>query len=67
LEIREKLSPRHVPAVVLPVSDIPHTVNGKKVEIAVKRIISGQAYTPSGTLANPECLKQFYNMPELKF
>lgn len=57
--IRQQLSPRHVPAVILPVAEIPYTVNGKKVEIAVKKIISGQTYVPSGTLSNPECLKLY--------
>ncbi|KAG9283944.1 hypothetical protein G9A89_005451 [Geosiphon pyriformis] len=65
-KIRIQLSPRHVPAIVLPIKDIPYTVNGKKVEIAVKRIISGEKYIPTGTLANPECLQQFYDIPNLK-
>ncbi|KAI9012847.1 hypothetical protein BC832DRAFT_548173 [Gaertneriomyces semiglobifer] len=63
--IRNKLSARHVPAVILPITDIPYTVNGKKVEVAVKRIISGETVVPSGTLANPESLELFYNIPEL--
>ncbi|KAK9709369.1 hypothetical protein K7432_009073 [Basidiobolus ranarum] len=65
MKIRQQLSARHVPAVFLTTQEIPHTVNGKKVEIAVKRIISGQKYIPSGTLANPECLQSYYNIPEL--
>ncbi|KAI9591080.1 hypothetical protein BDF19DRAFT_456358 [Syncephalis fuscata] len=65
-DIRRQLSPRHVPAVILSVADIPYTVNGKKVEIAIKRIISNIPYTPSGTLANPECLDLYRNLPELK-
>ncbi|RKP26658.1 hypothetical protein SYNPS1DRAFT_13889 [Syncephalis pseudoplumigaleata] len=64
--IRQKLSPRHVPAVIMAIEDIPYTVNGKKVEIAVKRIISNIPYTPSGTLANPECLALYRDRPELK-
>ncbi|KAI8050211.1 acetoacetyl-CoA synthase [Syncephalis plumigaleata] len=59
--IREKLSPRHVPAIILPVTDIPVSC-----EIAVKRIISNIPYSPSGTLANPECLDLYRNLPELK-
>ncbi|KND03687.1 acetoacetate-CoA ligase [Spizellomyces punctatus DAOM BR117] len=64
--IKGLLSARHVPAVILPIADIPYTVNGKKVEVAVKRIISGETLIPSGTLANPESLKLYYNLPELK-
>ncbi|KAG0313812.1 hypothetical protein BGZ99_008578 [Dissophora globulifera] len=64
--IRNQLSPRHVPAFVLRTTDIPHTINGKKVEIAVKKIISGQTIVPSGTLVNPESLDLYYNIPELK-
>jgi acetoacetyl-CoA synthetase len=58
-DIRTRLSPRHVPARILPTPDIPYTVNGKKVEIAVKRILSNQPYTPSGTLINPQSLDYF--------
>ncbi|ORX97489.1 acetoacetate-CoA ligase [Basidiobolus meristosporus CBS 931.73] len=58
LKIRQQLSARHVPAIFLATPEIPHT-------IAVKRIISGQKYIPSGTLANPECLQFYYNLPEL--
>jgi len=64
--IRNQLSPRHVPAFVLRTRDIPYTINGKKVEIAVKKIISGQTVVPSGTLVNPESLELYYNIPELK-
>ncbi|KAG0019121.1 hypothetical protein BGZ80_006266 [Entomortierella chlamydospora] len=64
--IRSQLSPRHVPAFVLKTKDIPYTINGKKVEIAVKKIISGQTVVPSGTLVNPESLDLYYNIPELK-
>ncbi|KAI8596189.1 hypothetical protein EDD21DRAFT_312471, partial [Dissophora ornata] len=64
--IRNQLSPRHVPAFVLRTTDIPYTINGKKVEIAVKKIISGQTVVASGTLVNPESLELYYNIPELK-
>lgn len=64
--IRNQLSPRHVPAFVLRTKDIPYTINGKKVEIAVKKIISGQTVVPSGTLVNPESLELYYNIPELQ-
>lgn len=60
--IRSELSPRHVPSVILPIKDIPHTINGKKVEIAVKKIISGEDVVPNGAIANPECLSYYKNI-----
>jgi len=64
--IRAVLSPRHVPAVILAINDIPYTINNKKVEVAVKKIISGEKVVPSGALANPQALEAFYDIPELK-
>ncbi|KAI7861010.1 acetoacetate-CoA ligase [Circinella umbellata] len=63
--IRAQLSPRHVPAFVLSVQDIPYTINGKKVEVAVKKIISGQKVTATGTLANPDSLALYYDIAAL--
>ncbi|KCV72931.1 acetoacetate-CoA ligase [Fonticula alba] len=60
LHIRSELSPRHVPSFILPVADIPHTTNGKKVEVAVKRILGGQDIVPSGAISNPDSLQIFY-------
>ncbi|KAI9024374.1 acetoacetate-CoA ligase [Phycomyces nitens] len=65
-KIRFELSPRHVPAFILPIEDIPYTINGKKVEVAVKKILSGQTVTPTGTLVNPKSLELYYNIPALK-
>ncbi|KAL0074979.1 acetoacetate-CoA ligase [Phycomyces blakesleeanus] len=65
-KIRFELSPRHVPAFILPIEDIPYTINGKKVEVAVKKILSGQTITPTGTLVNPKSLELYYNIPALK-
>ncbi|CAO3642930.1 unnamed protein product [Cunninghamella echinulata] len=65
VKIRSELSPRHVPAFILPIADIPYTINGKKVEVAVKKIISGQKVIPSGTLTNPESLDLYYDIPVL--
>jgi len=62
--IRVQLSARHVPALILDISDIPYTVNGKKVEVAVKRVINGQKVPNVGALANPESLDLFKNIPE---
>jgi len=57
--IRNECTPRHVPAVIKAVPDIPYTINGKKVEIAVKKIINGQEVKNRDALANPECLEHF--------
>lgn len=57
--IRTSLSPRHVPRFIIPIEEIPVTINGKKVEIAVKKIISGANVKVSSTVANPESLKHY--------
>ena len=57
--IRTNCSPRHIPAILKAVPDIPYTINGKKVEIAVKKIIHGQDVKNKDALANPECLEYF--------
>ncbi|MBD3403362.1 acetoacetate--CoA ligase [candidate division GN15 bacterium] len=63
--IREQRTPRHVPAKIIAVREIPHTLNGKKVEIAVTRILHGQDVGNRDALANPESLEAFRNLPEL--
>lgn len=60
--IRTNCSPRHVPAIIKEVPDIPHTINGKKVEIAVKKIIHGEEVKNRDALANPESLEFFYDI-----
>jgi len=65
MTIRSKLSARHVPSVILETSDIPYTINGKKVEVAVKKIISGEKVGTSGALRNPECLDLYKNITEI--
>jgi len=60
--IRGRLSARHVPAVILSTPEIPYTVNGKKIEVAVKKIISGQDVVASGTVANPKCLDYYRSL-----
>ncbi len=65
LLIRSECSPRHVPAKILTAPDIPYTINGKKVEIAVKKIIHGDEALNRDALANPECLDFFRDLPEL--
>ncbi|TCD70349.1 hypothetical protein EIP91_003701 [Steccherinum ochraceum] len=64
--IREARSPRHVPSFIFPIDDIPYTVNGKKIEIAVKQIVSGSTLKPSGTVANPESLQLYYKFRKLE-
>jgi acetoacetyl-CoA synthetase len=64
--IRDSTTPRHVPAFILPAQDIPVTLNGKKVEIAVRNIIEGRPVTNRDALLNPEALELFANIPELK-
>lgn len=60
--IRNNCSPRHVPSIIKDVPDIPYTINGKKVEIAVKKIIHGQTVSNKDALANPGCLSAFENI-----
>ncbi|KEF60784.1 acetoacetate-CoA ligase [Exophiala aquamarina CBS 119918] len=57
--VRDGLSARHVPKFVFRVNEIPYTINGKKVEIAVKKVISGLDIKVSSTVRNPACLKDF--------
>ena len=64
--IRNQCSPRHVPAIILETPEIPYTINGKKVEIAVRRIIAGLAVTNRDALVNPESLDFYHDISELK-
>ena len=67
LQIKTNTSPRHVPAKILNVKDIPRTKNGKIVELAVKNIIEGNEVKNKEALANPEILNEFRNLNELKY
>jgi acetoacetyl-CoA synthetase len=64
--IKSALSARHVPSFIFEVKDIPYTVNGKKIEIAVKQIVSGSELKPSGTVANPESLQLYYKYRDIE-
>jgi len=64
--IRTNASPRHVPAKIIAVPDIPYTLNMKKVELAVKKTIEGQAVLNKDALKNPESLDFYANIAELK-
>ncbi len=57
--IREQESPRHVPDKILQITEVPRTISGKKVELAVARILNGQPVTNREVLANPNSLNQF--------
>jgi acetoacetyl-CoA synthetase len=63
--IRSGASPRHVPAKVIAVSDIPRTISGKVVELAVRSVVHGEAVKNVDALANPAALDNFRNLPEL--
>jgi len=60
-EIRAQRSPRHVPSRIFQVADIPYTLNGKRVEVPVKKIVNGAPVSSvnPATLRNPECLSAF--------
>jgi len=64
--IRLEASPRHVPAKIIEVSDIPRTKNGKIVELAVKNIIEGNRVKNIEALANSNVLKQYQNLKQLE-
>ncbi|MEO9383777.1 acetoacetate--CoA ligase, partial [Chromobacterium phragmitis] len=64
-QIKSGASPRHVPARIIAVADIPRTVSGKIVELAVKNVIHGRPVNNVSALANPEALKLFENLSEL--
>ena len=64
--IRENTSPRHVPAKIIAVKDIPYTINMKKVELAVKNVIHGEPVLNKDALANPESLDLYKDLPELQ-
>ncbi len=63
--IRRETTPRHVPAKVIAVTDIPRTISGKIVELAVRKIVHDQPVNNTDALANPEALELFANLPEL--
>ena len=65
-QVRQKASPRHVPTKVISIGDIPRTKNGKIVELAVKNTIEGNEIKNIQALANPEILKEYKNLKELK-
>ena len=65
-QIRANTTPRHVPAKIVQVNDIPRTKSGKIVELAVRNVVHGEPVKNVEALANPEALEQFRNRDELK-
>lgn len=63
--IRANTTPRHVPAKILAVTDIPRTISGKIVELAVRNVVHGEPVKNTDALANPQALEQFRDRAEL--
>ncbi|MDJ0684329.1 MAG: acetoacetate--CoA ligase [Alphaproteobacteria bacterium] len=66
VRIRQNCTPRHVPAKVIAVADIPRTKSGKITELAVRDVVHGRAVKNQEALANPEALKLFEAIPDLQ-
>lgn len=64
--IRTNCSPRHVPAKIIQVADIPYTISGKKVELAVRKVVHGEEVKNRDALANPGSLEYYQDLEELK-
>jgi len=64
--IRANTTPRHVPAKVVPVADLPRTLSGKLVELAVRNVVHGLAVHNRDALANPAALELFRDLPDLR-
>ncbi|KAA1189170.1 acetoacetate--CoA ligase [Pseudohalioglobus sediminis] len=64
--IRENTTPRHVPAVIVQVADIPRTISGKIVELAVRNVVHGREVKNTDALANPGALELYRDLPELR-
>ncbi len=63
--VRDRASPRHVPAKIIAVPDIPRTLSGKPTELAVRNVIHGRPVANLDALANPRSLEHFRDLPEL--
>jgi acetoacetyl-CoA synthetase len=64
-EIRTNTTPRHVPAKILEGDDIPRTMSGKLVELAVREVIHNRVVKNKEAIANPEALELFRNLEAL--
>jgi acetoacetyl-CoA synthetase len=65
-QIRANTTPRHVPAKIIQVADIPRTKSGKIVELAVRDVVHGRTVKNKEALANPEALAQYAGIEELR-
>jgi acetoacetyl-CoA synthetase len=65
--IRSETTPRHVPAKIIAVSDIPRTISGKIVELAVRNVVHGEPVKNTDALANPNALDYFRDIAELQY
>ena len=63
--IKINCSPRHTPAKIIKIKDIPYTISGKKVELAVKKVIQGEKVINKDALENPDILNYYKDIPEL--
>lgn len=63
--IKKSLSSRHVPAHIIQVADIPYTVNGKRMELAVRDVVAGKPHKDLRTVANPESLDEYVHFTSL--
>jgi acetoacetyl-CoA synthetase len=64
-QIRANTTPRHVPARILQVPEVPRTISGKVVELAVREAVHGRPVRNTDALANPAALEHFRGRPEL--
>ena len=64
--VRVKCSPRHVPAIIIQVAEIPRTKSGKIVELAVRDVVHNRAVKNTHSLANPEALELYRDLPQLQ-
>jgi acetoacetyl-CoA synthetase len=64
--IRNDASPRHVPAKIIAIADIPRTINNKIAELAVREVIHGRPVDNADALLNPESLDLFRDLAELR-
>ena len=65
--IREHTTPRHVPAKIVQVPDLPRTISGKITELAVRNVVHGKPVKNTDALANPQALEHFRGLAELQF
>ncbi|OUS41091.1 acetoacetate--CoA ligase, partial [Oleispira antarctica] len=65
-QIRCHTTPRHVPAKIIQVVDIPRTISGKIVELAVRKVVHNEVVKNTDALKNPEALDLYKNLPDLQ-